>query len=291
MVQYWIQTPIENALEVVQRFMADPNHALSGYQGTEITYEPPTEVVFYTDDLATFQFNGEYLYYGDFYFASDENGFQCYVSDGASYVYTFDTVAGQVKAGKYSGIIWNNCYSSIGHAIFAGYRFKIAYPEQKQTIIRLYNPADTNFYGDIGTFGTSQDDTPVTLVDGAGDKTTWSIYQTPNGSPAHIEIWNLACTPGWFEVKCDTAVNYADFTYAGSLDYFDIELINCQELLYLDIMQFTQTPIDSINRIIKQLDNAGKSYGYLAINSVYQSQGLDITSINSLIAKNWTVLY
>lgn len=291
MVQYWIQTPIENALEVVQRFMADPNHALAGYQGTEITYEPPTEVVFYTDDLATFQFNNEYLYYGDFYFASDENGFQAYVNDGSSYIYTFDTVSSQIKAGKYSGIIWNNCFSSIGHVIFAGYRFKIAYPEQKQTIIRLYDPINPNFYADIGTFGASQDDTPVTLVDGAGDKTTWSIYQTPNGSPAHIEISNMAPTPGWYEIKCDTAINYADLAYVYGADFYDIELINCQQLTHLDMSAIASAPTSSINKIVQQLDNTGKLNGYLSIAITHQSQGLDITSINSLIAKNWTVLY
>jgi hypothetical protein len=287
MVQYWIQTPIENALEVVQRFMNDPSHALTGWQGKDIYYEPPTEVVFYPNDINNWQLDSESIYFGNFYFCNDENGWSITVGDGVNDLIVIDTF-NTMKAGVYANVIWNNLQGlPFGNVYFAGYQFKVTYPEQVQTILRVMDYSNTPCY-DIGTILNSQDDTPVTIADEAGNKVTFSIYQTPTISPVHIEAYDFTLQPGWYEIKSNSYINYADLCYACGNDLMDLEIINAQQLTYLNIPCSSTIPITSLDKILSQLAGNGKSNGTF----IYPNNGWDptgSTDYDTLISRGWTI--
>lgn len=66
----WIQMPIENAKEVVQRYI-NTKTTLVGVYGKTVTYESDCEVYFDKNDFDNFSFNPIYFYFGYLYFPND----------------------------------------------------------------------------------------------------------------------------------------------------------------------------------------------------------------------------
>jgi hypothetical protein len=123
-IQYWIQTPIENARETIIRFLADYSTPLTAYEDFVPYYNVETEVVSFNLNNAP-SYNLNTIYFGDVYVPSTETFMILSVYDTIGTVETFNTTNGAEK-GKYPYIIFNevsnvpdnDCY-------FAGYKFFI----------------------------------------------------------------------------------------------------------------------------------------------------------------------
>lgn len=126
MAQYWLQTPIENAKEVVQRFIDDNSATLPGLAGTTASYTIQTEVIYYSGFMPSFDANT--IYFGTFYITNpNEQSIQMVVNDGSSNsITTFDGGYG-VAPGQYPSVIWND-YNGLPEnpAYFVGYKFTLS---------------------------------------------------------------------------------------------------------------------------------------------------------------------
>jgi hypothetical protein len=129
MAQYWLQTPIENAKEVVKRFIID-NPTLTALQGLDINYTINTEVIFYnlhTGGAPTF--NNMTIYFGSFIFGDSTGAMKVTINDGSNTVTTMDTSTGtgNVLNGLYPYVIWNKMVSNPSSlCYFVGYKFTLS---------------------------------------------------------------------------------------------------------------------------------------------------------------------
>lgn len=124
MIQYWIQIPIENAKEIINRTLSDFSSTLTAYDQYEVSYSETTEsIILKLDNDFIYDFNT--IYFGEIRVGGNENNLQLGLSDINASILTFDTLSG-IHPGKYPYIIWNeveslpstNCY-------FYGYKFYI----------------------------------------------------------------------------------------------------------------------------------------------------------------------
>lgn len=133
MPQYWIQTPVENAKEVVQRWIDANSGTLIDYAGATVSYDDQCEVVFYNTDLQNWSVDYTKIYFGNFYIPSFNGGGACSVSTGNDLIVTFDLgdIISPPEPGVYKGIIWNNNgpgFSAAQGIYFVGYKFNITTP-------------------------------------------------------------------------------------------------------------------------------------------------------------------
>lgn len=124
MIQYWIQTPIENARETVYRFLQDNSGTLTAYEDFVPYYNVATEVVsFNLKNSPTYNLN--YIYFGDVYVPNTESSMVLSVYDTLGTVETFNTSFG-VNSHKYPYIIFNSVdIGPYNDCYFSGYRFFI----------------------------------------------------------------------------------------------------------------------------------------------------------------------
>lgn len=133
MPQYWIQTPVENAKEVVQRYLDANSGTLIDYANAIVSYDEQCEVVLYENDLTNFSYDFNTMYFGNFYISIVQNGGGCKISSPNDSMTTFDLGDGGAypEPGVYKGIIWNHNTSGFtqGQGIyFVGYKFNITTP-------------------------------------------------------------------------------------------------------------------------------------------------------------------
>jgi hypothetical protein len=129
MTQYWIQIPVENAREVVQR-KVDELVAAGGYWSDipqTVSYDSECEVIFYGDQLADWDsyYDRFTIYFGTFVVNLDQltsgtmniEGYN--VLDWASY---------PPMAGHYPCAIWNDITGTFDATAgyFAGYKFTLS---------------------------------------------------------------------------------------------------------------------------------------------------------------------
>jgi len=128
MAQYWLQTPIENAKEVVQRFI-DNNPGLTYWAGKKVEYDLETEVIFYDFASNYPAHDFDIIYFGSLIMACTESSVQLRLSDNTAAIDTFTVVnnAGlPLDSGVYPYIIWNNVASPCNStAYFVGYKFRV----------------------------------------------------------------------------------------------------------------------------------------------------------------------
>lgn len=123
MIQYWIQTPIENAREATERFLYTGQ--TPGYEGYELSYAYDTEAVKFNLDN-TFQYDIKKIYFGEIRLVSDETSLVVAVSDSAYDFNTFDCSTATTKAGRYPYVVFNKISANpSGQAYFHGYKFTI----------------------------------------------------------------------------------------------------------------------------------------------------------------------
>lgn len=123
MIQYWIQTPVENAREITERFIYDN---LSAYDGYELTYNIETEAVV-MDLSSNFVFDFHTIYFGEVRIPNMESNLILSVSDNISSVQTLSTYMTPLESGRYPFVIFNEVASyPVGNAYFVGYKFAIA---------------------------------------------------------------------------------------------------------------------------------------------------------------------
>jgi hypothetical protein len=128
MAQYWLQTPIENAKEVVQRFVDDNAAALPGLAGKTVSYTYQTEVIFYSGQFPVSPYINDEIYFGTFYLtATLDTSVSMIINDGmTNAIITFDCSSG-IASGQYPSIIWNdNNGLPEAPGYFVGYKFTLA---------------------------------------------------------------------------------------------------------------------------------------------------------------------
>jgi len=123
-IQYWIQTPIENARETITRFLADNSGTLTAYEDFVPYYNVATETVSFSLKTPP-SYNINTIYFGDIYVPSTETLMVLSVFDTLGFIDTIDTTNG-VAPGKYPYIIFNDVPSLPDTDVyFSGYKFFI----------------------------------------------------------------------------------------------------------------------------------------------------------------------
>ena len=123
MAQYWLQTPIENAKEVVQRFIDSNNLYSSG----TVSYDLETEVIFYdfANNFPATDVN--IIYFGTFVFGTQENSLELQVAGNINGAATLWTSNSPVDSGIYPYIIWNEVAGAAStYCYFVGYKFTVS---------------------------------------------------------------------------------------------------------------------------------------------------------------------
>lgn len=128
MAQYWLQTPIENAKEVVQRFI-DANPGFTYWAGKKVEYDLETEVIFYDFGSNYPASDPDVIYFGSLIMACTESSVTLKLDDSTAGLDTFSVVniiAQPLNSGVYPYIIWNSVASpNDSTAYFVGYKFRI----------------------------------------------------------------------------------------------------------------------------------------------------------------------
>jgi hypothetical protein len=125
MAQYWLQTPIENAKEVVQRFI-DDNIALLPYLANKkVEYTTSCEVIYYSGQIPDQPYLADEILFGTWYIPKYESSMLCLISDSSGSLATLDCQLG-VDSGAYPYVIWNYLTSlPETQSYFVGYKFSL----------------------------------------------------------------------------------------------------------------------------------------------------------------------
>lgn len=130
MAQYWLQVPVENAKEVVQRFIDKNNATLTDYVGKTVSYQSYCEVVFYGPDLAAFVNYPGGMYFGTFIVAnpSGETSAQIQIQDqSTNNLVIIDAGSSTLAPGHYPYVMFNKIDSPAdANLCFVGYKFQIS---------------------------------------------------------------------------------------------------------------------------------------------------------------------
>lgn len=125
MAQYWLQTPIENAKEVVQRFIDDNISTFPNYQNKKVTYTENCEVIYYYSILPSDLRASDEILFGTWYLPAYEDNLQAVLSDTSGSITTLNTGSG-FDSGAYPYIIWNYLNDTPNTlCYFVGYKFKL----------------------------------------------------------------------------------------------------------------------------------------------------------------------
>ena len=128
MTQYWIQIPVENAREVVQR-KVDELVAAGQWSSVPqtVSYDSECEVIFYGDQLSDW---GSYydrftIYFGTFVVNLDQLTTGSIYTEGYN---VFDWASYPPMAGHYPCVIWNDIQGTFDATggYFAGYKFTLS---------------------------------------------------------------------------------------------------------------------------------------------------------------------
>lgn len=129
MAQYWLQVPVENAKEVVQRYIDLNNSTLTDYVGKTVSYQSDCEVVFYGADMASFTPLPNGMYFGTFIVSnpSGETSAQIQIVDqSTNSLMIIDAGASTLAPGHYPYVMFNRCDSPAdANLTFVGYKFSI----------------------------------------------------------------------------------------------------------------------------------------------------------------------
>lgn len=131
MTQYWIQIPVENAKEVVQRRIDE----LSNNGGVVVSYDQNCEVVLYQNEWNNWSDDRTAVWFGTFFVTSDGAGTTEIIVEGnapvSSTLTTMDWVNYAPDSGEYPCIMFNTLSSAGSLAnvsYFVGYKFNLIYP-------------------------------------------------------------------------------------------------------------------------------------------------------------------
>jgi hypothetical protein len=129
MAQYWLQIPVENAKEVVQRYIDNNAATLDGYVGKTVTYQPDCEVIFYGSDMQAFSADTSAIWFGTYIVTSSNNEMSTILAiqdQNTNSLTTFDCSTG-VVAGEYPYLMFNRTAGtpSDTNSYFIGYKFDL----------------------------------------------------------------------------------------------------------------------------------------------------------------------
>lgn len=131
MTQYWIEVPIENAKEVVQRRIDE----LSNNGGVIVSYDQNCEVVLYQNEWNNWSDDRTAVWFGTFFVTNDGVGTTEIKIEGNapinSTLTTMDWANYAPDSGEYPCIMFNSLGSAGSLAsvcYFVGYKFNLIYP-------------------------------------------------------------------------------------------------------------------------------------------------------------------
>lgn len=131
MTQYWIEVPVENAKEVVQRKVDE----LSNNGGVVVSYDQNCEVVLYQNEWNNWTDDRDAVWFGTFFVTSDGTSTTEIILDGNSPFSTsfqvLDWANYAPDSGEYPCIMFNTLSSPgslVNVAYFVGYKFSLTYP-------------------------------------------------------------------------------------------------------------------------------------------------------------------
>jgi len=129
MTQYWIQIPVENAREVVQRKIDElvATGSYGFYEGLKVNYDSDCEVVFYGDQLQNWSsyYDRFIIYFGTFVANLDQ------LTSGNMNIESYSVLDWNnypPMAGHYPCAIWNDISGTFDATggYFAGYKFTLS---------------------------------------------------------------------------------------------------------------------------------------------------------------------
>lgn len=130
MAQYWLQVPVENAKEAVQRYIDANTGTLTGYAGMTVSYDQDCEVVLYGGDFAAFSSDVTSIYFGTLIVTGigSESGIEFTIEDSSTnQLLIISAIASPISAGQYPYTMFNKISSpSDVNTYFVGYKFSIA---------------------------------------------------------------------------------------------------------------------------------------------------------------------
>lgn len=131
MTQYWIEVPVENAKEVVQRKVDE----LSNNGGVVVSYDQNCEVVLYQNEWNNWTDDRDAVWFGTFFVTSSGNNTTAIKLEGNapinSSLTTVDWANYAPDSGEYHCIMFNTIDSPgplVNIAYFVGYKFSLTYP-------------------------------------------------------------------------------------------------------------------------------------------------------------------
>lgn len=130
MTQYWIEVPVENAKEVVQRKVDE----ISSNAGIIVSYDEQCEVVLYQNEWNNWSDDRDVIYFGSFFVSVDATqttSIEITLDNNLGSYLFFDWNTYPPDSGEYPCIMFNT-FNNVGTltniAYFVGYKFSLTYP-------------------------------------------------------------------------------------------------------------------------------------------------------------------
>lgn len=130
MTQYWIEVPVENAKEVVQRKVDE----ISSNAGVVVSYDEQCEVVLYQNEWNNWSDDRNVVYFGSFFVTANGTStttIDISLDNSLGSFTTFDWSNYAPDSGEYPCSMFNAIGSAgtlVNYAYFVGYKFTLTYP-------------------------------------------------------------------------------------------------------------------------------------------------------------------
>lgn len=130
MTQYWIEVPVENAKEVVQRKVDE----ISSNAGVVVSYDEQCEVVLYQNEWNNWSDDRNVVYFGSFFTSVDatpSSKIEIVLDNSLGTFTTFDWGNNAPDSGEYPCVMFNSVDNAplfVNISYFVGYKFTLTYP-------------------------------------------------------------------------------------------------------------------------------------------------------------------
>jgi len=285
----WIETPIENAKEVVQRIIDDPSKGFNDFTDKLIAYGEDSEVFLNSNDIFKICNNPSKIYFGNLYTTTvDDQGILLLTSDLSDSYITYDS-AGYPSPVGVVPVMFNNIVDApTGNSYFIGYGFNLVKVSSTQARIRMQ-------VGGTGTvFGFELDTLAPSITVDWGDGNV-EVISTPGNIWKFLAQHNYPASNG---VTYDVTIyceNPITIFWVASFIGTDrpISYIETSDIRYINNLWLEGTfNQDDINDILVDLDTYATVPGQVitSVNTpLMPPTGRGIIAKQSLINKGWTV--
>ena len=128
MSKQFLDVPVENAKELIERLIANATLGLTDYAGATISYDSEIEVILTTVDLTSLSSgDASVIYFGTYVNASDSatSAVSFTITDGSHDYTMFNGASEVINAGSYDCIVMNKVANNASTDYFYGYKFNV----------------------------------------------------------------------------------------------------------------------------------------------------------------------